>query len=106
MPVLSCSAKTCVYNKEELCCKGDIMVEGSGARTADQTCCASVKARSRDSMSNSAGSAKAQNKVDCQACDCTFNKDRCCDAHEIHISGSHACQCSETECGSFRCKDR
>ena len=75
MPVLSCSAKTCVYNKEELCCKGDIMVEGSGARTADQTCCASFKERSGDSMSNSAGSAKAQIKVDCQACDCTFNKD-------------------------------
>ena len=31
MPALKCSAMTCVYNKGELCSKGDIKVGGSGA---------------------------------------------------------------------------
>ncbi len=104
MPVLSCSARTCVYNKGNLCSKGDILVEGAGARTADQTCCSSFKERTTAGMDNSCGSASSQVRVACQACDCTYNGERNCNAPEIHISGSHACCCTETECGSFRCK--
>ena len=35
MPALQCSARTCVYNKGELCSKGDIKVGGGGATRAD-----------------------------------------------------------------------
>ena len=31
MPLLSCTARTCVYNKDEYCSKGDILVEGRSA---------------------------------------------------------------------------
>lgn len=41
MPALSCTAKTCVYNKNEYCSKGDILVDGDTAQTADETCCRS-----------------------------------------------------------------
>lgn len=104
MPVLSCSARTCVYNKEDMCSKADITVEGAGARTADQTCCSSFKERTVDGMKSSCGEAAPDTEVACQACGCAYNEDACCHAGEIHISGSHACCCTETECGSFRCK--
>lgn len=104
MPVLSCSAKTCVYNKGNLCSKGDITVEGAGARTADQTCCSSFKERTVEGMMNSCSDGCTQVNVSCQACGCTYNGDKRCKAQEIHISGSHACCCAETECGSFRSK--
>ena len=52
MPALQCSARTCVYNKGELCSKGDIKVGGGRATRADETCCESFMER-KDTMSNS-----------------------------------------------------
>ncbi len=49
MPVLSCAATTCIYNKDELCSRGEIKVAGDDARHPDDTCCASFVERS-DSM--------------------------------------------------------
>lgn len=34
MTILKCSAMTCVYNKEQLCSKGDIDVTGENATSA------------------------------------------------------------------------
>ncbi len=47
MAVLSCGAVTCVYNKDELCSKGDIRVGGSDAHHSDQTCCESFKGKNQ-----------------------------------------------------------
>ena len=41
MPLLNCTARNCMYNKDEYCSKGDILVEGTTAETADETCCRS-----------------------------------------------------------------
>lgn len=106
MPVLSCAATTCIYNKDELCSKGEIKVAGDDARHPDDTCCASFVERS-DSMSNSAGGGCGCTTIDicCEACKCTFNDHEKCTAREIGIEGSNACSCEETECGSFRCEN-
>ena len=45
MPLLSCTARNCVYNKEEYCSKGDILVDGRTAEKADETCCRSFTER-------------------------------------------------------------
>ena len=45
MPALRCTAVKCVYNKEELCSKGDIKVSGDHAKSVDETCCSSFKER-------------------------------------------------------------
>ena len=39
MTILKCSAMTCVYNKEQLCSKGDIDVTGENATSANETSC-------------------------------------------------------------------
>lgn len=105
MPVLSCAAKTCTYNKDELCSRGDIKVTGEQARHSDDTWCASFAERS-ESMSNSKDEGCGCSTIDifCEACNCTFNQDKECTAREIEIEGTGASTSEETECGSFRCE--
>ena len=43
MPALKCTAVKCVYNKEQLCSKGDIQVTGGNASVVNETACASFK---------------------------------------------------------------
>ena len=80
MPLLSCTARTCIYNKDEYCSKGDILVDGSDAKVADETCCRSFEERG-ESASNSAAAESCGCRtidVDCRACTCTFNKEEKC----------------------------
>lgn len=104
MPMLSCSAVTCVYNKDELCSKGDIQVGGNNATTADETCCASFKERTSSDSSNAEGCGCKTIAVDCEAQKCMYNENCKCDAAKIGIGGSSACKCDETMCGTFTCK--
>lgn len=103
MPMLSCSAITCVYNKDELCSKGDITVGGSNAKTSDETCCESFKERTSQDYSNSEGKGCKTIKVDCEAQECVYNDNCKCGAAKIGIGGSSACRCEETKCGTFQC---
>lgn len=104
MAVLSCSAVTCVYNKDELCSKGDIKVGGSNAKHPDQTCCESFKERTSDSASSSEGCGCTTIGIDCEAQECIFNEKCKCVAGAIHVAGNEACRCEETCCSTFRCK--
>ncbi len=47
MTILKCSAMTCVYNKEQLCSKGDIDVTGENATSANETSCGSFPRENR-----------------------------------------------------------
>lgn len=104
MPELKCSAQTCVYNKQELCSKGDIQVTGDSASTPDQTCCGSFQQRKGDSMKASCGCGCRSIHVDCQADKCVYNENLKCGAAKIGIAGSDASSSQETMCGTFSCK--
>lgn len=104
MTKLKCSVMNCFYNDDKFCCKGDIMVEGNGAKTAQGTCCSSFRERTGDTARNLAGHPRKNIEVDCQACNCVHNEDCKCAADSIGIGGSGACDCRETECMTFSCK--
>ncbi len=106
MPALKCSALTCIYNKEELCSKGDILVTGDTAKTPDQTSCGSFQERKGESMTASCASGCGCEtiKVDCEACGCMYNDDRKCSASQIGIAGPNARSSQQTMCGTFRSK--
>ena len=108
MPALQCSAMTCVYNKDELCSKGDIKVGGTGATRPDETCCESFMER-KDSMSNSmtgadGGCGCTTVGVSCDAMSCKSNDHCKCVAGAINIDGQDACTMTETCCSSFMCR--
>lgn len=105
MTILKCSATTCVYNKNELCSRGEIVVDGSQARQPDQTCCASFQERKESSTNSNAATGCGCEKIgiDCKAYECTYNSDCKCTAAAIDIGGSDACRCEETKCCTFEC---
>lgn len=104
MTVLDCSATNCFYNKEKRCSKGSIQVEGRTAEKMSETCCGNFK-ESENCMCNSTSAAEREIDVSCEAANCQYNRDCKCSAGHIGINGSNACKCTETECGSFSCKN-
>ena len=50
MPALQCSAVKCMYNKDNLCSKGDIQVKGDHAATENETWCSSFAALFRSDV--------------------------------------------------------
>ena len=106
MPLLSCMVTNCVYNKDELCSKGDIKVGGRDAKVADETCCDSFLDRADSPVTNSmtSGCGCSTIRVDYEACNCKFNEDKKCVAREISIDGACADKCDDTVCESFRCR--
>ena len=53
MVKLTCGATTCFYNKDNKCCKGDIMVGGKNACESSDTNCESFHKRDRDTYTSS-----------------------------------------------------
>ena len=104
MPLLVCSAMSCIYNKGEYCSKGDITVGGKEAEQPGETCCESFMARTGNGVTSSAGVPSATIDVGCKACHCQYNEGQCCTASKIDIDGSSAKQKEETQCGTFHCK--
>lgn len=104
MTILSCSATSCIYNKEELCSKGDILVDGPNAHTPNETCCASFQKRTQSSATNSCASGCGCEtiQIDCKACECTYNEQHKCTASAIDISGSGASKQDDTMCSTFQ----
>lgn len=104
MTKLECTATNCFYNTDKCCCKGDIMVEGREAKTAQATCCGSFKEKKGDGARNAVNSPRKDIEVGCQASHCLYNKDCKCEAEQIGIMGQNACRSQETECATFVCK--
>lgn len=106
MPALRCSAERCMYNKGQLCAKSDIQIQGDHASSADGTCCSSFQERTGAQNAADCGPGHDTVDVACSACECEYNHKSHCHAGAVDISGSHACTCGETCCGSFQCKDK
>lgn len=106
MTTLKCSAVTCIYNKDQLCSKGNINVTGEKAEYSDETSCGSFRERSEGTAQNSAhcecGCEEIQ--IDCKAHNCTYNEHCKCTASAIQVTGSHAHDSAETNCSTFECK--
>lgn len=105
MTRLKCAVRNCMYNEDQLCAKGDIVIGGQDAKVPNETCCESFRERN-GSATNSVGHADKEISVKCHATNCQFNEDCKCSAKEIGIAGSNACACAETECASFECNCR
>ena len=103
MADLKCTAKNCVYNKEYLCAKGDIMVGGKHANTEGETTCESFAPRKegKESYTSALEHPSHTISIDCEAEKCKYNKSYKCVADHVDIQGSSACCSPETMCGTF-----
>lgn len=104
MTQLKCTVHNCTYQKDDCCCRGNIMVEGKHASTNRETCCGSFEERKGCGCHNATGEAPKMSDISCEVVNCKFNAEGKCDASDIAVTGNQACTCSETECASFVCK--
>ena len=100
MTNLMCSVYNCIHNNSNLCSKQGITVGGSNATSSLETCCDSFEEKN-GTFTNAYESPQFQLNIQCEACNCTYNENRCCAAEDIHIAGMDACTSKETECNSF-----
>ena len=102
MTILKCSAANCIYNKDQLCSRGNIDINGKNAASPNETNCDSFQERSGSSVTDrySCGCEKIQ--IDCQAHNCTYNSDCKCTASSIQVEGSGAHSSADTKCSTFQ----
>ena len=104
MAELKCLAEKCVYNKDYLCSKGDIMVGGKHADSIDDTCCESFMERRQDREAYTSSTSHPSNyiSIDCEAVRCMYNTNYKCHADHVDIKGNGANDCKETACATFK----
>ena len=102
MAELKCGVENCSYNKDKCCCKGDIMVGGKHADCCNDTCCESFAQKRDDSYTSSLEHPCRTISIDCEACDCMYNKNYKCHAEYVNISGNGASESGQTVCNTFR----
>ncbi len=101
MAELGCNVKNCAYNKEQCCCKGDIMVGGRKACCGEDTCCESFVEREHECCTNSMNRPYKNISIDCEAENCKYNHSLRCVAEHVNISGNGAKHASGTVCATF-----
>lgn len=104
MPVLSCNVKNCYYNKEEMCCREGINVEGNTAEKSEATSCGSFKEKLEGNFKNSCKCGMEPDDkltIDCEAEKCVYNSSHKCTAGNVKINGVTATSVRETNCASF-----
>lgn len=103
MTRLTCNATNCASNKNNLCCRPAIKVQGQQAKMPCNTRCQSFSEKGSGEISNAThfDSGNPSLEVKCTAKNCIFNRDGDCKAEGIHINGAGARTYSETECSSF-----
>lgn len=105
MPLLDCSVHKCAYNKDCLCSKHEIKVDGETATTSDKTCCQSFKEANCNNATNSTSNiASRSTGVACDAVKCLYNDNHYCSANQIGIVGANATNAESTECATFKAK--
>ncbi len=104
MTKLTCHVTNCASNKNNYCCRPDIMVDGENAKKMADTCCNSFVQKGKGEASNSTHYDKENASLDvkCDAVTCVHNKDMKCAATSICIDGQMACEKSETQCSTFK----
>ena len=104
MTILKCSAANCIYNKDQLCSRGNIDINGQNAASPNETNCDSFQERSGSSVTDrcSCGCGCEKIQIDCQAHNCTYNSDCKCTASSIQVEGSGAHSSADTKCSTFQ----
>ncbi len=102
MAELNCKVGSCVYNKSDCCCKGDIMVGGRHADTEGKTCCESFAKQRGESYTSALEHPCRTISIDCEASDCAHNVNYKCVAKHVDIYGNGACECGQTTCATFK----
>lgn len=102
MTNLGCCVENCVHNEDNMCCRGNIKVDGHKAHDAGETCCASFQDCGCNGATNSTRRPNAKIEVACDASNCMYNNNMMCSAGHIDVKHSGNTVHGETECATFK----
>ena len=102
MTRLECNVSSCVHNADRCCCRSAILVDGYGAKTAEDTCCASFDENRGGRFTNLFKTPESRLEVNCDAVGCAYNEENACRARSIGIGGDGASACEQTQCMTYR----
>ena len=85
MTELKCSVRSCSFQKDDCCCRGNITVEGAHANRNSETSCGSFEEKKNCGCANSTGKPPKMSDVTCEAVNCKFNEGRKCHAKDIQV---------------------
>lgn len=106
MTDLHCDVTNCGNNKQNFCCRPDIMVGGPRASASTQTYCANfIDAKEGGGTPQNAIDHESPNPsldVHCEVTKCTYNQQRACSADHIDIRTTEVNNGQvKTECATF-----
>lgn len=114
---ISCSAKTCYYNVNEMCIAKSIHVVGENAyKNTDTDCNTFIEKEDIYGTSHFTNrnltdefkqlftndNVEMKPEIICEARNCVYNVNKVCGASEIIIHGPAAGSSSETQCQTFK----
>ena len=101
---LNCNVQNCVNNKDNLCARSSIKVDGCKATSDRETCCASYGNRgtSYENAVSTNMNAVPETDITCDVKNCSYNSgnDRCT-ASSVSVRGNGASNSRETQCSTF-----
>ncbi len=102
MTDLGCCVKNCVHNEDNMCCRGNIKVEGKTAKDSSCTCCGSFQDSSCGCAKNATCCPDSKIEVACDATNCIYNDNLKCSADHIDVRHSKDLIHGQTECATFK----
>ncbi|XOQ44808.1 MAG: DUF1540 domain-containing protein [Clostridium sp.] len=110
MTNLHCDVTNCASNKNNYCCRPDIMVGGPNANVSAQTYCANfVEAKNCGTSGQNMIDQKSPNpslNVHCEVTKCVYNEQRACNAKHIDIRTTRVNNGQvKTECATFESRN-
>lgn len=109
MTDLYCGVAGCANNREQKCCRPDIMVGGPDAGNAKQTYCANFLDMSEGAAENAVDNESPNPSLDihCEVTNCSYNRNRACDADHIDIRTTQVNNGQvKTECATFQTQEQ
>ncbi|MEA5038894.1 MAG: DUF1540 domain-containing protein [Clostridiaceae bacterium] len=104
---LSCSVQNCVNNKNNLCLRSSIKVDGCSATNESETCCASYgnRGQSYENAVSTNMDPVPETDITCDVKNCSYNDgNNRCTASSVSVNGLSATSSRETECSTFQTK--
>lgn len=104
MPSIKCDVVKCVFNTHGGCSREHIEVEKNcEAHECCETFCESFSDKISE-VKNSActdGCPCEDADIDCDVTNCSYNENKICTAHGIHVGTSYASTAEKTQCETF-----
>lgn len=107
MTNLKCSVAGCANQKNDCCCRPDIMIGGPAAKEKSQTYCANFLDQNGSAPENAVDHSTENPTLDvhCNVTICEYYQDRSCTADHVDISTNRTSNGSiKTQCSTFRMK--